>query len=184
MNKKEKQTKINFINRQIKAHYATEDPLKLAERLGITLSNLRVKAKRLGVSRSFVNDIVDGQFKLCPHCGMTLPIGNFNRDKFQRSGYDYYCRTCRNIKKIQKAHRKQEENCKNHSLDPKAKVDMAFKRGKEANPIVMQNGIQMLRCKSCMTLKELDNFHNDKRNVTGKKNYCKTCLKLKRENKL
>lgn len=172
-----------YINNQIKKHYADCDIEELARKLGITVANLRVRARRLGVSRKFVNDIIDNAFKYCPHCQQTLPLAQFNKDNYQRSGYDYYCRTCRQIKKMNKVKGYEKpEPRETYDIQPK---NLAFNVDKKPNPIIeTPDGQKLLRCKSCGIEKPLDDFHKDTRNKSGRKNFCKSCLKLKRLQKI
>lgn len=172
-----------YINNQIIKHYATADIEELAKKLGITVANLRVKARRLGLARQFSNDIIDDAFKYCPHCQRTLPLADFNKDKYQRSGYDYYCRTCRNIKKMNKLRGYEKPEAKEPvQIQPK---NLAFNVDKKPNPVIeTPDGKKLLKCKSCGTEKHLDEFHKDSRNKSGRKNFCKTCLKLKRLQKI
>ena len=34
--------------------------------------------------------------KRCPHCGQTLPLSSFHRDKRRKDGHSVWCRECRN----------------------------------------------------------------------------------------
>lgn len=171
-----------FINKQIRKHYSTGDLLQLSLTLGLTIENIRVKAGRLGLKRVCGNDLIDGQFKYCPCCKQTLDIGKFNKDKYQRAGYDYYCRDCRKLKKLNKMRGYETPAPKERIvMQPR---NMSFNLGREANPIIVKDNEKYLKCKSCEEVKPLTEFHKDKGNKHGHKNYCKECLRLKRLQKL
>lgn len=158
-----------YINNEIMKNYLTEDTKKLAKRLGLTEVNLRKKASRLGLKKGTVtNSVINGK-KLCSCCGKMLDISNFNKDKYQPNGLDYNCKKCRlkgNKKTVTKS------VLKNNS--------MAFNKRKTTNPVVLVNGIQSLKCKSCNEVKALTEFHKDKNNVSGHKNFCKICVSKKK----
>ena len=176
---KKKLTK-EYINSEIKRCYPTEDVAALAERLQLTITNLRSKARRLGVSRSFVNDIVGGR-KVCSCCKLMLPVSQFRVDKYQRSNLDYYCKECRQ-KTLDDSFKAKEKlkNCINNSKPIKAdgKIDYGFHKGKKRNhPYIDENGVEVLVCKSCERAKPLtaENYYRDKKSSHGFKNYCKSC---------
>lgn len=183
MNKKE------FINQQIKSKYSTEDSIELAKKLGITLAYLRVKAKRLGVkkgSRSITNEVVNGE-KLCPKCCKMLAIENFNKDKYQPNGFDYWCRACRS-KAISTKKKKTEMHISlNKNKFKNVHKSMAFGIKKTHNPIIKvldSEGKIMdgLKCKGDFcnhSEKPLYEFYKDKNNINGYKNVCKYCMKMK-----
>ena len=183
--------KNEFINQEIKAKYSTEDSIELAKKLGITLAYLRVKAKRLGIkkgSRTITNEIVNGE-KLCPKCCKMLKVENFNKDKYQPNGFDYWCRACRS-KSINKKKKKTEMHISldiNSKMFENVKTSMAFGVKKTHNPIIkvldsegkITNG---LKCKGDFcnhSEKPLSEFYKDKNNVNGYKNICKYCMKMK-----
>ncbi|WP_415277101.1 hypothetical protein, partial [Clostridium perfringens] len=59
-----------YIKEQIREYYEGEDNTKLAKRLGLTVSNLRKKASRLGLKKQLkTNRVVIGEGKLCSKCG-------------------------------------------------------------------------------------------------------------------
>lgn len=181
--------KNEFINQEIKAKYSTEDSIELAKKLGITLAYLRVKAKRLGVkkgSRSITNEIVNGE-KLCPKCCKMLTIDNFNKDKYQPNGLDYWCRSCR-AKSINEKKKKTEMHISlNKNKFENVQTSMAFGIKKTYNPIIKildDNGkiIDGLKCKGDFcnhAEKPLSEFYQDKNNSNGYKNVCKYCMKMK-----
>ncbi|MFG5867286.1 hypothetical protein [Clostridium perfringens] len=183
--------KNEFINQQIKEKYTTEDSTELAKKLGITLAYLRVKAKRLGVkkgSRTITNEIINGE-KLCPKCCKMLSIDNFNKDKYQPNGLDYWCRSCR-AKSINKKKKKTEMHIsfnKNSKVSENVRTSMAFGIKKTHNPIIkiLDNDgkiIDGLRCKGDFcnnSEKPLSEFYKDKNNSNGHKNVCKYCMKMK-----
>lgn len=167
--------KKDYLNQQIKLFYATEESEALAKRLGISLSNLRVKAKRLGVKRglrTITNEIINGE-KLCPKCCKVLPVEDFNKDKYQPNKIDYWCRECRN---------KTKNNLKVKPTNkPKKNNSLAFSKKKTRNPVIMINGILSLKCKSCKKYKPVDDFHIDNRNISKHKNFCKVCISKKKK---
>ena len=184
LNDKDNKKKLTkeYINNEIKKCYPTEDVAELAERLGITITNLRSKARRLGVSRAFVNDIVGGR-KVCACCKQMLPVSAFRVDKYQRSNLDYYCKECRQ-KTLDESFKAREKlkNCINNSKPTKfdGKVDLGFHKGKKRNhPFIDINGVEVLICKSCERAKPLTTefFYQDKKSSHGFKNYCKCCEK-------
>lgn len=182
-------SKNEFINQQIREKYTTEDSIELAKKLGITLAYLRVKAKRLGVkkgSRSITNEIVNGE-KLCPKCCKMLTIDNFNKDKYQPNGLDYWCRACRS-KAISTKKKKTEMHISlNKNKFENVQTSMAFGVKKTHNPIIKildDNGkiVDGLKCKGDFcnhTEKPLNEFYPDKNNINGYKNICKYCMKMK-----
>lgn len=163
-----------FINNQIIKYYPTSDSTTLASRLGITVAHLRVKAKRLGVRKIRVNEIIDGK-KKCPHCGLMKSVEAFNRDKYQCNFYDYYCRSCRAILK------KIEERNDARRRGIAYEGSLAFNKGKSVNEIVYIADKPYLRCKSCEVLNPIEEFNVDRKNKTsGHRNTCRTCEALKR----
>ncbi len=184
-------SKNEFINQQIREKYTTEDSIELAKKLGITLAYLRVKAKRLGVkkgSRSITNEIVNGE-KLCPKCCKMLTIDNFNKDKYQPNGLDYWCRACRS-KAISTKKKKTEMHISlnlNSKRSEEVRTSMAFGITKTHNPIIkiLDNDgkiIDGLRCKGDFcnhSKKPLSEFYRDENNSNGHKNVCKYCMKMK-----
>lgn len=162
--------KKEYINNEIMKNYLTEDTKKLAKRLGLTEVNLRKKASRLGLKKGTVtNAVIDGK-KLCSCCGKMLDISHFNKDKYQPNGLDYRCRNCR-FKATQKPVAKTVSK----------KNSMAFNKRKTTNPVVLVNGIESLKCKSCNKVKALGEFHKDKNNISGHKNFCKVCVSKKKK---
>lgn len=155
-----------YVNAQIIEHYPDEPTKLLADRLGITVSHLRTKAKRLGVRKKRVNDVIDGK-KKCPHCGLMRDIECFNSDKYQANSIDYYCRTCRTIRK-----KIEDINSGNGSL--------AFNKGKYQNGIIKIDGRDYLCCKSCERIQPINEFSIDRKMSHGHRNTCKACEMLKR----
>lgn len=156
-----------FINSQIIKYYATEDSVKLAYRLGITVEHLRVKARRLGVKKIRVNEIIDGK-KKCPHCSLMKDLECFHRDVYQANSYSYYCKTCRAI-----INRKQ--------LKPAPEVDsLAFNKGKKPNEVMIINDREYLKCKNCEVVQPLTEYSLDNKMSHGHRNTCKSCEMLKR----
>lgn len=172
--------KNKILNALITARYEKEDVKTLAEDLGITISNLRVRASRLGLKKGSISNKIEGGMKHCPKCDKIKPLESFNRDKYQPNGYDYYCRACRNEMKTFKAMDIEEKRALYNDYDP-SRVDMAFNKGHKVNKVVVHNGVEYLRCKMCNQYLTLDHFHKDKKASHGHKNYCKSCLRKKRE---
>lgn len=168
-----------YINNEIRRCYPTEDVAALADRLNLTITNLRAKARRLNVKRQFVNDIVGGK-KVCSCCKLVLPVSSFRVDKYQRSQLDYYCKECRQAT-IDNSYKAKEnlKNCINNTdaLKDNGKVDLGFHKGKKRNYPFFKDGVKMLRCKSCERAKPLtaEHFYVDKKASHGFKNYCKQC---------
>lgn len=159
-----------FINSQIIKHYPTENSDKLASRLGITTNHLRVKARRLGVRKIRVNEIIDGR-KRCPHCGLMKDIECFSLDKYQANSYDYYCKSCRNIKRFSDGKKDNRDNNDD---------SLAFHKGKKQNDIIVINGKEYLKCKNCRVIQPLSEYSIDNKMSHGHRNTCKTCEMLKR----
>ena len=171
------------LKQQIKTRYETEDTEELARDLGITPAYLRVLAKRLNLKkgiRSITNAIINNE-KLCPCCNKMLPVEEFNKDKYQPNNLDYYCRSCRSIKK----HKICEPNIiipklkeiienKPNIKESKRSKDILYK--KTRNPIILVDNVKSLRCKECGEIKPLSQFHKDKANISGHKNFCKLCI--------
>lgn len=164
-----------LMNDEIIKCYETEDITALAKRLGITVVNLRKKASRLGVKKSTIsNKIIDNK-KRCACCGQWLEIDKFNKDKYQPNGLDYYCKKCRTTKPKKSVTKTVSKNKNSHNDS-----NMSFHKKKTHNPIVIVDGIECLRCKSCEQIKPLDQFHKDKNNKSGHKNFCKSCVSAKK----
>ena len=56
-----------------------------------------------------------------------------------------------------------------------------FNKDKRRNPIISVDGVECLKCKSCEKIKPLNEFHKDKNNHHGHKNFCKECVKNKKK---
>lgn len=166
----------NDINQEIIMNYANEEPTVLARKLGITVTNLRKKASRLGLKKTTVsNKIVDAK-KLCSCCNRWLEVGKFNKDKYQPNNLDYRCRSCRKLP--------PKTVTKTVLTHDKCNGSMAFNKPKTANPIIIRSGGEYLKCKSCLEVKALSNFHRDKGNLSGHKNFCKKCIAEKKSHKI
>ena len=169
-----------YINQQIREYYEGEDNTKLAKRLGLTVSNLRKKASRLGLKKQLkTNRVVIGEGKLCSKCGKMLPLEEFRKDKYQPNGLDYNCKTCRKSAAITNIAPKTILNSKNCHKDSFHSVK--FNKDKRRNPIIRVGDTDCLRCKSCEKIKPLSAFHKDKNNSHGHKNFCKECVKNKKK---
>lgn len=156
-----------FINNQIIKYYSTTDSTALASRLGITVAHLRVKARRLGVKKIRVNEIIDGK-KKCPHCSLMKDLDCFHRDVYQANEYSYYCKTCRAI--INK-----------RQLKASGAVDsLAFNKGKKPNEVIVIDDKECLKCKSCEVIQPLTEYSLDNKMSHGHRNTCKSCEMLKR----
>lgn len=172
-----------YINEQIVLYYREEDSKSLANRLGITLSLLRVRAKRLGIKKgTTTNRIINGK-KLCPYCKRMLSVEEFYKDKYQPNNLDYYCKGCRKIYEINKKTAKQLAADKIAGIHRKP-GSLAFNLGKKRNNPILINGQKYLRCKNCLMYKPLttDYFNIDSKMSHGHKNYCKdVCEKENRK---
>lgn len=163
-----------YINSQIVACYREENSKQLAQRLGISLNLLRVRAKRLGVSKGTVTNRIVNGMKLCPCCKRTLPISSFYKDKYQPSSLDYYCKACRKVSDLNKETERQI------ALDRIAGIhrelgSLAYNLGKKRNDPISIDGQLYLRCKSCLMYKPLtyDYFYKDSKMSHGHRNYCR-----------
>lgn len=155
-----------YINAQIIKYYPTENSIKLADRLGISVSHLRVKARRLGVKKIRVNEIINGK-KKCPHCGLMRDIECFDRDVYQANFYSYFCKTCRSIlRKVDKIEKEPDT--------------LGFGKGKKANEVVIINDKEYLKCKSCNRTQPITEYSLDRKMSHGHRNTCKACEMLKR----
>ena len=173
--------KNTILDELILERYIEEDVLTLSIELGISETNLRVRASRLGIKKgSISNRIVDGNYKKCSRCKCVKALECFRRDKYQPSGYDYNCIECREESKKIKEMDIEERRALYNDYDP-ARVDMSFNKGNKQNKIIERNGVQYLKCKSCNQYLTLDYFHKDKKASHGHKNYCKHCIKRKKE---
>lgn len=84
--------KKSDLNNEIRRCYPSEDSEILAERLGLTVNNLRRKAARMGIKKTratITNEIVNNK-KLCPKCCKTKDVSQFNKDKYQPNDLDYW----------------------------------------------------------------------------------------------
>lgn len=161
-----------YVNNKIIECYTSEEHSVLANKLGITLTNLRKKASRLGIKKGTVsNNIVNGK-KLCSKCKQLLKVDKFNKDKYQPNGLDYQCRRCRKTKEEPVIKTVQKNRNKNN--------DMAFNKRKTLNPVIVVRGVESLRCKACNEVKPLTEYHKDKNNKSGHKNFCKACVSRKK----
>lgn len=164
-----------YINSEIWKYYRVENTSELAKRLGLTVTNLRKKASRLGIKKDLkTNKIVVGEYKLCSRCKKILPISSFRKDKYQPNNLDYNCKECR-----KKFLRIIQKSTKEKNLCTKS---MAFGKKKTRNPVLLVEGEQCLRCKSCEKILPIENFHRDKNNHHGHKNFCKSCISEKKSN--
>lgn len=164
------------MNNEILKCYETEDITALAERLGITVVNLRKKASRLGVKKTTVsNKIVDNK-KRCACCNKWLDISNFNHDKYQPNGLDYYCKSCRKTKpksvtKTVEVVNKPVTKTVNKNKSTSVKLNVNHRRLQT----ILVNGVESRTCKKCNATKPLTDFYEGK-------GVCKACiLQAKRE---
>lgn len=172
---------IEYINEQIKQYYKDEDTVKLALRLDLTVTNLRKKASRLGIKKGpKTNRVVEGESKLCSKCGRVLPLTEFRKDKYQTNGLDYNCKQCRADSKLNRTVTKTVSLSVN-SLCDNSDNDTKFNQSKKRNPVVKMGDTEYLKCKSCKKLKPLNEFHKDKNNLHGHKNFCKQCVSNKKK---
>lgn len=159
-----------YINSQIIEYYLTEDPTKLAKRLGLTVVNLRKKASRLGVKKSTVTNAVVKGKKLCSCCGKMLDISEFNHDKYQPNGLDYRCKKCRKLKP-QKAQVKPVTK----TVSPRSSKSVKLGVNHNRLQTLIVNGVESRECKKCTHTKPLTDFYEGK-------GVCKACiLEAKRE---
>ncbi len=184
--------KTSRLNDEIRRCYPRENSEILAKRLGLTVTNLRRKAARLGVKKIrdiITNEIVDGK-KLCPHCSRILSLDKFNRDRYQANGYDYWCRECRLKNRIKPSKTAIKDSLKIEETSSELPRSMAFGVKKTRNPIVRvldDRGriVLGLKCKACLKEKPLSDFyklHRDDSDDTFKrKNICIQCMKEKRK---
>ncbi len=169
-----------YINQQIREYYKGEDTVRLAKRLGLSVTNLRKKASRLGLKKEpKSNRVVAGEGKLCSKCGKMLPLEEFRKDKYQPNGLDYNCKTCRKKAALDTIPPKTISNQKNCHKD--SFYSVKFNKDKRRNPVIFIDGVECLRCKSCEKIKPLNEFHKDKNNSHGHKNFCKECVKNKKK---
>ena len=169
-----------YIKEQIREYYKRKDTVRLAKRLGLTVQNLRKKASRLGIKKEpKTNRVVAGEGKLCSKCGKMLPLEEFRKDKYQPNGLDYNCKTCRKSAEIIKPVTKTVPNSKNCLYD--SFYSTKFNKSKKHNPVVLVDGVESLKCKNCEKIKPLNEFHKDKNNSHGHKNFCKQCVKNKKK---
>ena len=163
------------IKKEILRCYESEDTEHLARRLGLTKSNVIKIANRNGVTKRLqVNKIIDNK-KLCPCCGKMLSLNNFTKDKYQANNISYLCRECR-LKKI-----KTKATAPTVVEHKNTNSCMAFGIRKNRNPIIIQNGVQCLKCKACNNIKPLDAYYKAPGNVNGYKNTCIECIKKKKK---
>lgn len=168
--KKEKRERINNIIRD--RYPSCRDDYKLAAQLGISLNALRLRASKLKIKKKIINEVRSDNKKKCSKCKKYKDVSEFRRDKSSTGcKHDYYCKKCRyEMKK------------------PKIEIEfeigsMAFNRGKSRNKSFIKNGIEYLRCKGCGEVKEInEGFPIDRKNPYHRhKNYCRECLKNRRE---
>lgn len=166
-----------YIKHEIREYYKRENTIKLAKRLGLTVTNLRKKASRLGIKKEAkTNKIMVGESKLCSRCKKILPVSEFRKDKYQLNGLDYNCKSCRKLALTHKTVLKTVLKPKNNSQN-----SIKFNKSKKHNPVITVNGIESLKCKACENIKPLNQFHKDKNNLSGHKNFCKSCIAEKRK---
>ena len=181
--------KKSDLNNEIRRCYPRENSEILAQRLGLTVNNLRRRAARLGIKKireTITNHITNGR-KLCPNCSKMKSLDEFNKDKYQPNDLDYWCRECR-----EKARNKPTKTVQKDSFNKdKAlnKGSMAFGVKKTRNPIIWitVNGISVkgLKCKACGIKKPLQAFYklhkNDPDDTEQRKNVCIRCMQERRK---
>lgn len=177
-----KKSEKEYIISQICKYYKIEESNLLAKRLGITDGNLRKIASRLKIKKPLKVLISDG-FKECTRCKKKLPINNFRRDRSQPTGFDYNCKTCRKLKVNTNDFVSIYDRVGGGvGVKPKNIVQAGgFGKKKTRNPITYINGQPYLKCKACEEVLTLDSFHKDKNNISGHKNFCKSCVKIKKK---
>jgi len=169
------------IKEQIINNYPFLDNEILADKLGISVVNLRRKASVLGIKKASPYEIYNGK-KLCSICEKQLPIEEFFKDSWNKSGYRYECKSC-----YEKKHGKQQEapapeepkvnNYKSKTLY-ETKVLVTHR---PMNPIVYQGGIKGKVCNGCKTWKPLTDYGKDKKGIAGVRARCKECYKNNRQ---
>lgn len=164
-----------YIDSEIRQYYKIEKCSILAKRLGLTEVNLRVRASRLNVQREPKVRVIEG-CKVCSCCGKNKSITEFRKDRYQQTGLDYYCKSCR---KRPLPQTKISENIGRGEQ----KKSCAFGVTKKRNPILIIDSIAHLKCKVCNKILQTDNFYNAPGNISGYKNICKTCIKSKNTTK-
>lgn len=158
------------MNDEILKYYETEDITALAERLGITVVNLRKKASRLGVKKTTVSNKIVNDKKLCACCGKWFDISNFNKDKYQPNGLDYYCKTCRKTKskpvtKTVEVVKKSVTKTVSKNESNSVRLNVNHKRLQT----ILVNGVESRTCKKCANTKPLTDFYEGK-------GVCKACI--------
>lgn len=181
--------KRSQLNDEIRRCYPRENSEILAQRLGLTVNNLRRKAARLGVKKIrevITNHITNGR-KLCPNCSKIKPIEEFNADKYQPNNLDYWCRECRNNARLKASETVQKDSFNKDKVSRNGSMGFGVK--KTRNPIIKVidehgNLVDGLKCKGDFcnhSEKPLSEYYPDSSNSNGYKNICKYCLKKKRE---
>lgn len=158
----------------LKDEYSYVDNEELATKLGCSISALIKKASRLNIKKATNNSITDGQ-KYCTYCKTYHNIEQFYRDKYANEGYQYYC------KLYYKSHNPRETttllNIKSHNPREPKDYSLDWKR----NPIVIINGKECIKCKSCGEYKELDFFYKNSKMINGRVNVCKSCYNNRKD---
>lgn len=175
--------KIDYKKKFILDNYSTKSTSEIAEELELTEVNVRQLARRLGVNKSFNNDIING-YKLCSVCQRLLPVNQFYKDCYAKNGLRFECIRC-----FKKGNNRNNRNAIATSSPPANTVTNTVKAGgggvdkqiikldHKKNPIIVRDGIEGLVCKNCNIWKPLDDFHRNKSNKSGRLNSCKECEK-------
>lgn len=157
----------------LRLHYSTHDTNKIAKKFNTTADNIRHIAKRLGLKKQFVNDIIENK-KICSTCKEVLPISHFYKDKYQKSNLRYECKKCFNaLKQITK-----KKNIENKVISYESSYNHLDKK---KNPVIYKNNIAGLKCKVCEQWKPLNEYYKNKKMESGHLNSCKVCEKFRRK---
>lgn len=104
--------------------------------------------------------------KFCCRCGQTKSLDKFSKDKNRKDGFYTYCKECSSIdaKKHYAANKDKR----------KSDVREWHKKNKSKHTIV-----ESKRCPKCDTVKDASMFDKDSSQITGLRNWCKECRKVK-----
>lgn len=97
------------------------------------------------------------QTKYCPDCRRDLPIDEFTKNRRNRDGLAFYCRTCRNVR--DEASRRKRLGPRKYRVRPR--------------DVVVPDGHKW--CPECDEVKPLSEFPANKGARSGYMTYCKPC---------
>ena len=113
--------------------------------------------------------------KLCPKCGETKEVGEFNNYNRSKDGLHCWCKDC--FKQYREDHKEDAKRYREDNKEDAKKTRLIrCQKNKERN---IKEGITIKekRCTKCGVVKSADEFHKDYRTKNGLEGWCKDCKK-------